>query len=195
MNGVALAYGLARGGPAEARATLARFWERGRRAGPLQPAAADPARPGAVSIGDMDFSPGWLFWDALSRMVSPYRRQSGQLQPAGRGAGRGDRLRLAARAPHRPAVRLRHQRQDRQDPRVRLPRDLGQGDFGLGLPAVPLPGGRDRRRVLLGRRLHGQPAALPADLPDRLRGRADRPDQPDPGRRRCRRRHRRSSTG
>ena len=26
MNGVALAYGLARGGPAEARATLARFW-------------------------------------------------------------------------------------------------------------------------------------------------------------------------
>ena len=44
MNGVAVAYGLARGGPAEARAVLARFWgqvsERARFS-PLQPTPLD----------------------------------------------------------------------------------------------------------------------------------------------------------
>ena len=35
---------------------------------PLQPTPLDRA----LSIGDMDFSPGWLFWDAVSRAVSPY---------------------------------------------------------------------------------------------------------------------------
>jgi NTE family protein len=71
MNATALAYGLARGGPAEARAVLARFWalvaERARFS-PIQPTPLDRL----VSVGDMDFSPGWLFYDTLSRMVSPY---------------------------------------------------------------------------------------------------------------------------
>ena len=71
MNGVALAYGFARGGADKARATLGRFWqvvaERARYS-PFQPTPLDRA----LSIGDMDFSPGWLFYDALSRMVSPY---------------------------------------------------------------------------------------------------------------------------
>ena len=136
MNGVALAYGLARGGPAEARATLARFWGRRRRARPLQPGAADAARP-----GDLGRRHGLLAGLADLRCAVAHgvalRRESGQHQSAGRGAGRGGRFRLAARAPHRSALRLRHQRQDRQDPRVRLQRDLGQGDHGLRLPAVP----------------------------------------------------------
>jgi NTE family protein len=71
MNAAALAYGLARGGPAEARAVLGRFWrsvaDRGRFS-PFQPTPLDRL----VSVGDMDFSPSWLFYDALSRMVSPY---------------------------------------------------------------------------------------------------------------------------
>jgi NTE family protein len=71
MNAAALAYGLARGGPAEARAVLGRFWrsvaDRGRFS-PFQPTPLDRL----VSVGDMDFSPGWLFYDALSRIVSPY---------------------------------------------------------------------------------------------------------------------------
>ncbi len=37
--------------------------------------------------------------------------------------------------------------------------DLGHGD-GLGLPAQRVSGGDDRRRALLGRRLHGQPGAV-----------------------------------
>lgn len=71
MNGVALAYGMARGGIAEARATLTRFWDvlaERARFSPLQPTPLDRA----LSIGDMDYSPGWLYWDALSRMISPY---------------------------------------------------------------------------------------------------------------------------
>ena len=71
MNGVALAYGLARGGPAEARAVLRRFWravaDRARYS-PFQPTLLDRA----LSVGNMDFSPGWQFYDAMSRMVSPY---------------------------------------------------------------------------------------------------------------------------
>jgi NTE family protein len=71
MNGAALVYGLSRGGSAEARRTLEAFWgEVARRA------AWSPLRPGPLdrllSRGDMDFSPGWLWFDALSRVVSPY---------------------------------------------------------------------------------------------------------------------------
>ena len=71
MNATALAYGLAKGGRAEARATLARFWgllaERAR-CSPLQPTPLDRL----FSVGDIDFSPGWLAWDTVSRLVSPY---------------------------------------------------------------------------------------------------------------------------
>jgi NTE family protein len=71
MNATALAYGLAKGGRAEARATLARFWgllaERARWS-PLQPTPLDRL----LSVGDIDFSPGWLAWDTVSRLVSPY---------------------------------------------------------------------------------------------------------------------------
>jgi NTE family protein len=71
MNGVALAFGLARGGRAEARAVLRRFWEGVAKAGAwsvLRPSPLDRF----LSMADMDFSPGYLFYDALSRMVSPY---------------------------------------------------------------------------------------------------------------------------
>ncbi len=71
MNAVALAYGLAKGGAAEARATLARFWgllaERARWS-LLRPTPLDRL----VSVGNIDFSPGWLVWDTVSRLVSPY---------------------------------------------------------------------------------------------------------------------------
>jgi NTE family protein len=80
MNGVALAYGLARGGPAEARSTLARFWhavaERARFS-PFQPTLLDRA----ISVGDMNFSPGWLFYDVISRLISPYVANPANLNP------------------------------------------------------------------------------------------------------------------
>jgi NTE family protein len=71
MNAAALAYGLARDGSRGARATLARFWEEvGRRAtwSPFRPTWLDRA----LSVGDMDYSPAWIGYDLLSRMISPY---------------------------------------------------------------------------------------------------------------------------
>lgn len=71
MNGAALAYGFARDGANGARAILREFWGRvaeRSRFSPLQPTPLDRL----VSRGDMDFSPLWLFYDTLSRMVSPY---------------------------------------------------------------------------------------------------------------------------
>ena len=80
MNGAALVYGLARGGPLEARRILARFWgevaERARFS-PLQPTPLDRV----LSIGDMDFSPGWLAWDTISRALSPYLANPANYNP------------------------------------------------------------------------------------------------------------------
>ena len=80
MNGAALVYGLARGGPPEARRILARFWgevaERARFS-PLQPTPLDRL----LSIGDMDYSPGWLAWDAVSRALSPYLANPANYNP------------------------------------------------------------------------------------------------------------------
>ena len=143
-----------RGGAAEARATLrasGRCW----RAGPLQPAAADPARPARVS------SATWITRPAGSsstrcRAWSRPTSQSDQLQPAGRSAGRRWSTSPGCASTTHPVVRLRHQRQDRQDPGVRLPRDLGRRPFWRRRACRSSPGGRDRRRGLLGRRLHGQ---------------------------------------
>jgi len=71
MNGAVLAYGLSKDGGREARALLRRFWE-----GVSHKASFGPIRPTLLdrwlSPGNMDFSPAWLFYDALSRMVSPY---------------------------------------------------------------------------------------------------------------------------
>jgi NTE family protein len=80
MNAAALTYGLARGGSAEARATLGRFWaEVGRRAawGPFRATLLDRA----FSIGNIDFSPAWIGYDLMSRVFSPYVANPGNYNP------------------------------------------------------------------------------------------------------------------
>jgi len=72
MNAAVLAYGLAIGGNAGARETLRAFWTRvGEVAAgsPLQPSWLDRA----TSPGSMDQSPTWLWFDALTRFLSPYQ--------------------------------------------------------------------------------------------------------------------------
>jgi NTE family protein len=77
MNAVVLADGFQRGGPAGAREALGRFWK----------AVSDAARfsPIRRSVWDMmwgryslDYSPGYLFFENLSRTFSPY-----ELNPLG----------------------------------------------------------------------------------------------------------------
>jgi NTE family protein len=71
MNGAALAYGLAQGGRAGAREVLGRFWGH-----VMEHARLSPLRPTPLdrlcSVGDIDFSPGFVLYDLLSRTVSPY---------------------------------------------------------------------------------------------------------------------------
>ncbi len=80
MNAAVLAYGLAQGGPELAREKLREFWGKISKAAemsPLRPTVFDKMfRPGSL-----DLSPGWLFYDALSRMMSPYQLNPLNLNP------------------------------------------------------------------------------------------------------------------
>ena len=103
----------------------------------------------------LDYSPVFVAMDLASRLFSPYDLNPGGLNPlrevladsvdfdaAGQGADQ--------------AVHHRHQRPHRPRPGVPQRRGDAGRDAGLGLPADHVPGGRDRRRALLGRRLFGQ---------------------------------------
>src|ERR1700746_528336 len=71
MNAVALADGMARGGPAEARKCLEKFWSATSAA-----AQYSPIRRSLFDIfmgnWSLDASPGYILMDHLSRVFSPY---------------------------------------------------------------------------------------------------------------------------
>jgi NTE family protein len=72
MNAAVLAYGLAVGGNRGAREKLREFWTKiGEAAAysPLQPSWLDKA----TSPGNMDHSPLWMMFDAMTRFLSPYQ--------------------------------------------------------------------------------------------------------------------------
>jgi NTE family protein len=77
MNGVVVADGLDRGGKEGARNALRNFWKGVSNAGkhsPLQRTFLDRL----LGRWTLDYSPGYIFFDILSRMVSPY-----ELNPLG----------------------------------------------------------------------------------------------------------------
>lgn len=77
MNATVLAYGLAEGGREGARKALAAFWRRIAHVGlwsPLQPSLVDRA----LHNHRLDWSPAFLVFDLLTRMLSPY-----ELNPMG----------------------------------------------------------------------------------------------------------------
>ena len=77
MNSAVMAYGLTTGGFEGAREVLGEFWRKtgeAAKTSPLKPTPLDKA----LSPGNMDFSPFWLWYDSLSRLMSPY-----QLNPLG----------------------------------------------------------------------------------------------------------------
>jgi NTE family protein len=72
MNAVVMAYGLAAGGREGARTALANFWRRVSHAaafGPLQPSAFDRL----VGNRRLESSPSFLFFDMMTRLLSPYQ--------------------------------------------------------------------------------------------------------------------------
>ena len=71
MNAVVAAYGLASGGPEQARKMLHDFWKAtsdAARFGPLQPSAFDKM----FTRGNMDFSPSYLMVEMANKIFSPY---------------------------------------------------------------------------------------------------------------------------
>ena len=80
MNAAVTAYGWAKGEGQGARAALARFWKLISDAaskGPLQPSPIDRM----IGKGSLEFSPGYVFMDALSRMLSPYQLNPMNMNP------------------------------------------------------------------------------------------------------------------
>ena len=80
MNAVALADGMARGGPAEARECLERFWAAVSAAAQYSPIRRSPID---LFMGNwsLDASPAYIMMDILSRVCSPYELNPWDLNP------------------------------------------------------------------------------------------------------------------
>jgi NTE family protein len=80
MNAAVTAYGLAIGGNEGARKSLRGFWEavaeRGARS-VMQPSWFDRL----LSPGNLDYSPGWIAMDMMSRVFSPYQMNPANYHP------------------------------------------------------------------------------------------------------------------
>lgn len=80
MNAVVTAYGLTLGGNEGARRSLRSFWESVAEKGAcsiMQPSWIDRL----TSPGNLDYSPGWIMMDALSRVWSPYQMNPANYHP------------------------------------------------------------------------------------------------------------------
>ena len=155
MNAAVLADGHATGGADGARAALEAFWRRVSEAAPLQPvpagAAGRAARPLDARLLARYSSP----WISMSRLFSPYDLNPSGTNPLRDILAEVDRFRAAGEIADQA---LRHGDQRAHGPWPGLPerRVDARRAARLGLPADHVPGDRDRRRGLLGRRLFRQ---------------------------------------
>jgi len=80
MNATVAAYGWAKGEHAGARTALAAFWKKisdAAKKGPLQPSMLDKM----MGKGSLEYSPGYVIMDAMSRMFSPYQLNPMNMNP------------------------------------------------------------------------------------------------------------------
>jgi len=80
MNAVVTAYGLTLGGNEGARRSLRSFWEAVAEKGVcsiMQPSWIDRL----INPGSLDYSPGWILMDTLSRVLSPYQMNPANYHP------------------------------------------------------------------------------------------------------------------
>ena len=150
MNAVILAHGLAHGGPEEARKRLAEFWRAASLGGnlpPLQRAVVERL----FSFLPTGGSPVQQWMQVFSRYFSPYQFNPLNINPLRdliesfvdfKALRETEGLNLFISATNVRSGRVRVFRAREHHRR--------RGD-GVGLPAAPVPGGRDRRRALLGR--------------------------------------------
>src|SRR4030088_2464533 len=150
MNAAVLVDGFAHNGAEGARAALENFWRRVSQAAVLSPFRRSPLD---VLLGrwTLDYSPMFVAMAMMARVFSPY-----DLSPSGANPLRNilaevvdfDRL---TQAPIKLFVTATNVHRTR--PGVPQRRDHAGCAAGVSLPADHVPGHRDRRRKLLGRRL------------------------------------------
>ena len=193
MNATVLAYGFAEGGREGARKALADFWRRianAASASPLQPSLLDRM----TQNHGLDFSPAFQTFDLLARVFSPYQFNPMNFNPLRHIVEQSvdfERLRKTS------AIKLFLNATNVRTGKVRLFRNAEiTPDAVMASACLPLhvPGGGDRRRGLLGRRLHGQSRHLPADLRVRNRPTSSWSTSTRSRAPRCRERRPRSST-
>jgi NTE family protein len=171
MNAVIVADGLMRAGEDGARESLARFWK-----GVSDAARLSPIQRGPIDVfmgnWSLDNSPSFILSDLLNRITSPYDVNPFNLNPLKDLLEREvdfdlvrscDKIKIFVSATNVETGRVKglcNQCRDRPCQGVQPSRvDLRDG-HGLGLPPVHVSGGRNRRRALLGRWLHGKSSAL-----------------------------------
>ncbi len=158
INAVMVADGLARGGPEEARKRLADFWRAASRDGDmskLNRVVADRL----FSLIPIAVTPFQPWFDAMSQNLSPY-----DLNPLNINPLKDLIVRFvdfdAVKKSGMPLFIAATNVQTGTAARLSARKDRRRRGDGLGGAAVRVPRGRDRRRAVLGRRLHRQPADL-----------------------------------
>ena len=176
VNAVLLADGLARGGREEARKRLADFWRAASLGGGL-PDLQRKAIDRLFSFLPLEDSPMGIWFKAVSQYLSPYDFNPLNINPLKELIERFvdfDAIRKS------PTPQLFVSATNVHTGRLRIfPHDKirRRRHPGVRLPAAAVPGGRDRRRAVLGRRLSRQSIDLPAVQHDPDRGRAAHSDQ------------------
>ena len=151
LNGAALATGLARGGAAAGQASLSLLWSKVAQAGSLLTLLMLPLR-----------KPGMGVWDDAMPLFSPYQTNLLAMEPLRHVLGQVVDIGSSQRCRRACAVRQRRECADRLFARVRARPTLDRRAAGIGLRATDFPGRGDRGRVVLGRQLCMQSAAVAA---------------------------------
>ena len=145
---------------AEARKRLDDFWRAASLDGNL-PALQRSVIDRLFSFTPYEGSPVQAWFNAVARYMSPYDLNPLNINPLRDLIERFVDFDAVRAVPGHEPVHLGDQRAHRPPARVSAGQDHRRRDHGVGLPAVPVSRGRDRRRALLGRRLHGQSGDLP----------------------------------
>ena len=178
MNGVVLAAGLLDGGPEGGRARLDAFWRAVNQTGGRN-AFGDVSIWNALFNPDwLKATPGWQMAQSWAAGFSPYQFNPLNLNPLRDALDEVvDFAAIRARSPI--ALYVSATAVHTSDSRIFRTHELTvRSHPGLGVPAAAVPGGRDRRRTLLGRRLPGQSGALAAVLRSDAAGHPDRQSEP-----------------
>ena len=165
------------GRAAGAREALEAFWRRVSDAARFSPFQRGPLD---VLLGrwTLDSSPMYVAMDLMSRLVSPYDVNPMGKNPLTRDPWRTDRFQ-GSRAIADPSLHYRYQCAHGARQGVQERRGDARRSARFGLPADHVPGGRDRRRGVLGRRLFRQSDADPARARVQVARHDSRSDQSD----------------